>query len=247
LAGQPVTRTVEQVQVVVVLQQTPGHGVWQEPAQVNTLGVGQPASDVTLQTPVVTLQHLPRQGDGVHVPLQMKLTFAPAQFPAEEGVQEQDVRLQHTPRQGEGVQVPPQRKVWPVPAQSAGADGAQAQLEIVQQTPGQGEGLQTPPQKKVPLHVPCVDVTQVQLVQQTPGQGFGLHVLPGPWYVVPAAHPAAPENVGVHAQVGLQQAPGQGLGLHEAPSTTTLPLAQGLVLGRNVLTQACPQSPPALF
>lgn len=51
-------------------QHTPGQGEAQVPLHVNTLGATQVAGAVTVQVPVVVLQHLPMHGVGVQVPAQ---------------------------------------------------------------------------------------------------------------------------------------------------------------------------------
>jgi hypothetical protein len=61
---------------------------------------------VTVQAPVVVLQHLPVQGLGVHVPLQKKVLGAAQVASVAPVVQAHVVALQHTPVQGEGEQVP---------------------------------------------------------------------------------------------------------------------------------------------
>lgn len=66
-AGQPATGTAAQAQLLMV-QQTPGHGTSQVLKQVNA--PVHAAGVVTEQTPVVVLQHLPVQGEGVQVPPQ---------------------------------------------------------------------------------------------------------------------------------------------------------------------------------
>jgi hypothetical protein len=55
---------------VVVLQQTPGHAEAHVPPQVKAFGAVQEAGTVTVQMPVVLLQHLPVQGLGEQVPPQ---------------------------------------------------------------------------------------------------------------------------------------------------------------------------------
>jgi hypothetical protein len=101
--AQPETVTGAQEQVVM-LQQTPGHGEVQLPLHVKTLGVVQVAGAVTLQAPVVALQHLPMQGVGVQVPPQKKMLGA-AQLAVVAPVEQAHVvLLQQTPVQGDGVQ-----------------------------------------------------------------------------------------------------------------------------------------------
>jgi hypothetical protein len=76
--------------------------------------------------------------------------------------------------------------------------------------------------KLVPVQVADVaPVVQAQVLrlQHTPGHGFGEHVLEGPMYVEPAAHPLA--VTAVQAQLALQHTPGQTVP-HVAAQVNTL-------------------------
>jgi hypothetical protein len=59
-----------------------------------------------VQAQVMLLQQTPRQGEGLHEPLQKNCLSAPMQAPAVEGAQAHEEITQHTPRQGLGVHVP---------------------------------------------------------------------------------------------------------------------------------------------
>jgi hypothetical protein len=214
--GQPEMSTAEQAHVRLS-QQTPGQGVAHEPPQVNTFGVVHAAGAVTVQTPVTELQHLPVQGLGVQVPLQMKVRLEAVHEPEVAlAVQAQVVLLQQTPRQGLGVQAPAQKNCLSAPVQIPAVEGLHAQVEITQQTPTQGLGVQVPLQKKVRLEAvqlasvaPAVH-THVVLLQQTPGHGLGVQTLAGPWYISPPAQPVTLTAAQAH-DVMLQQTPGHGV------------------------------------
>jgi hypothetical protein len=65
-------------------------------------------SVVVVQVPVRTSQHLPRQGVGVHDPLQIKVLGAAQVAIVAPVTHEQSLARQQMPRQGAGEHVPPQ-------------------------------------------------------------------------------------------------------------------------------------------
>jgi hypothetical protein len=188
--------------------------------------------------PVRALQHLPRHGDGEHVPAGKKVLGA-VQLEESTPALQVHVVVQHAPGpHGFGLHEPPQMKVLGAAQVPTFVPLVHAPC-VLQQTPMHGAGEQVAVGKKIlgDVHVAAVSpVVQAHVaVQQAPAHGLGVHAVLQR-KVKPEARQLRMVTFAAHTPVALvQQAPVQVVVVQVTPGWKVLGGAQ---LAPVVLVQA---------